>query len=966
MRKTFSIILMLFTVNALVANAQDVPGANIILNPSFDTDDAGWGHYFDYFWDPTNPLAAKASLSVEPKEGFTGNVYKVSIVDAGTASYSVQISYPMALEAGKKYSFKFKASADAARTISLDLQQNVAPNTNWWESDPINLTTTPTVLGPYYFTATMTDPSNLFKFYLGGGGTANGISAYFDDVEVAEIIPGTGVSLPDAPTNVVAVPGSSKAIVSFTPPANTGGLNIKSYTVISSPEGIKATGTSSPIKVAGLTNGTAYTFTVVATNALGNSVASAPSNAVTPVFAPTVYYVSPSGNDNNDGLSVNAPFATLTKAHASAIPADTIYVRTGTYPPFTIRNSGSSSGIITYKAYPGDKPVITCGPSGDWNLLQISASYITVDGIEVKGINDQLTLAQGEANYDKILAAMDAGTSPDYQSTTNTNTNGVSIGEAKIGVVHHVTVKNCKIHDCSAGGAGATNADYLVLENNEIFNNCWYTMWAPSGISVIHLTGTDEGSNIVIRGNRVYNNYTAVKWISIKAYSDGNGIIIDVNDASDAAFPAYTGKFLIENNVVYDNGGRGLYIISSQNAIFRNNTSYWNSKKSFSNGGEMVVYASKDITFVNNIGWANPAYSSENYGIRDDGAWGSNSNIIWKNNLAFNGTVGQPATFLAKTTTTSIDNTNKLGVNPLFVNPTIVPASADFKLQPTSPAINGGTSAYGLSTYDLAYAPRVQGGMVDMGAFEFASVITSDSGDGLKGEYFNNHSLKGTPAIVRVDATVNFDWGSGSYSTGQPADNFSVRWTGKVLPRYTGNYTFEVETDDGVRLWVNNVRIINKWMDNKKGTTKHKGKISLKAGTQYSIRMEYFEKKGNAVAKLRWSSAKQVCEIIPQSHLYSTPATTALARLDNDDKEQREAFLLYPNPTSGRCRIEFVNEGTDHVIIFNSSGNPIMNLKRFGNIEESIDLSGHPRGLYFARIITSTGIRTKKIVLGDY
>ncbi len=60
-------------------------GANIILNPSFNVNDAGWGHYFDYSWEPGNPLAAKASLSVEPKAGYTGNAYKVTIVNAGTA-----------------------------------------------------------------------------------------------------------------------------------------------------------------------------------------------------------------------------------------------------------------------------------------------------------------------------------------------------------------------------------------------------------------------------------------------------------------------------------------------------------------------------------------------------------------------------------------------------------------------------------------------------------------------------------------------------------------------------------------------------------------------------------------------------------------------------------------------------------------------------------------------------------------
>ncbi len=960
MRKTLTILLMLFVSGALVVNAQDIPGANIILNPSFDTSDAGWGKYFDYNWDPTNPLAASGNVSVVAKDGYTGKAYKVTIGNAGTANYSVQISYPVALEAGKTYSVTFKASADAPRTTTIVLQQNVAPKKTWWESPAINLTTTPTSLGPYFFTATTTDPSNLFKFFLGGGGTSNGISPYFDDVVVAEMVP-PGSTVPDVPTDIVATAGSSKATVSFTPPANTGGLTIKSYTAISSPGGIQATSSSSPITVPGLTNGTAYTFTVFATNAMGNSPISPSSNSVVPVFQPSVYYVSPSGNDNNDG-SMNAPWATFAKAHAAMIPGDTVLIRTGTYPPFTITKPGSASGIITYKAYPGENPVITCGPSGDWNLLQINASYITIDGIEVKGINDQLTLEQGEANYNKIEAALDAGAPADYQSTTNTNTNGISINDRNKPTVHHVTVKNCKIHDCSAGGFGATYADYLIIENNEIYNNSWYTMWATSGISVIYLIGTDAGANIVIRGNKVYNNYTSVKWISIRKYSDGNGIIIDVQHP-EGTYPGYTGKILVENNLVYDNGGRGLYIMSSQNALFRNNTSYWNSKKTFSNGGEMVVYDSKDVTFVNNIGWANPAYSNMNFAIRDDGNWGTNSNITWKNNIAFNGTAGQPSTYFNKTTTTSVDSSNKLGVDPLLINPTIITANANFALQSSSPAINAGTSGLGLSTFDLNYGPRVQAGAVDIGAYE-SGYAPPEPGDGLSGEYFNNISLRGTPAVTRVDSTVNFDWGSRSYSTSQSTNNFSARWSGTVLPSYSEYYTFEVESDNGVRLWVNNVEIISKWMNHKKeGTTKYTGTINLQAGTKYSIRMEYFENTGSAVIKLRWSSSSQSYEVVPRSQLFSTPATTEITVTSHPDNN--EAIYVYPNPNAGKFLMKFANEGPANIIISNWCGKAIMNLRRSGNVEEAIDISNYSRGLYFIRIQTSSGIKTQKIVLAD-
>ena len=89
------------------------------------------------------------------------------------------------------------------------------------------------------------------------------------------------VTVPGAPTGVTATAGNAKATVSFTAPAD-GGSPITSYTVTSSPGGKTATGSGSSIMVTGLTNGTVYTFTVKATNAVGTGPASAPSNSVTP------------------------------------------------------------------------------------------------------------------------------------------------------------------------------------------------------------------------------------------------------------------------------------------------------------------------------------------------------------------------------------------------------------------------------------------------------------------------------------------------------------------------------------------------------------------------------------------------------------------------------------------------------------------------------------------------------------
>ena len=153
-------------------------------------------------------------------------------------------------------------------------------------------------------------------------------------------------------------------------------------------------------------------------------------------------------------------------------------------------------------------------------------------------------------------------------------------------------------------------------------------------------------------------------------------------------------------------------------------------------------------------------------------------------------------------------------------------------------------------------------------------------GSGLTGQYFDNRDFTNL-ALTRVDAVVNFDWGSGTPASALGADTFSVRWTGRVLPRYSETYTFYTTTDDGVRLWVNNQQIINNWNDY--APTENRGTIALQVGQAYDIRMEYYENAGGASARLEWSSTTQFRQIIPQSQLLPTtqpsptPTVTATA-----------------------------------------------------------------------------------------
>jgi hypothetical protein len=241
-------------------------------------------------------------------------------------------------------------------------------------------------------------------------------------------------------------------------------------------------------------------------------------------------------------------------------------------------------------------------------------------------------------------------------------------------------------------------------------------------------------------------------------------------------------------------------------------------------------------------------------------------------NTTFTGLYAGTHTF---TVTNETGCTSPASVNVTIDTPPNPPAPiVSSVIQPTCTTATGSVTLSGLPSGNWTINP---GGITGSGSTKTITglspgnytytVDVPNTTTGLKAEYFNSKSLSGTPSLIRTDATINFDWGSGNPGSPINSDNFSVRWSGKIQPLYSEIYTFKTRSDDGIRLWINGTRIINNWTDH--SATFNEGTISLSAGVKYDIVLEYYENGGDAVAQLYWFSRNQREQIVPQSQLFS-------------------------------------------------------------------------------------------------
>jgi hypothetical protein len=185
-----------------------------------------------------------------------------------------------------------------------------------------------------------------------------------------------------------------------------------------------------------------------------------------------------------------------------------------------------------------------------------------------------------------------------------------------------------------------------------------------------------------------------------------------------------------------------------------------------------------------------------------------------------------------------------------------------------------------LPTPVLAQWQLLPGANYTVGAESNASVVIYPSpaanGSGLLGQYYTNSSTIYTNSnnfnptnlfLTRVDPVIDFTWTNGT-SPNLSNGLYTARWTGQVQPQFSETYVFDVRSDDGCRLWVNDQLLIDKWQS--QSATDWTNTITLQAGTRYDLKLEYLQSGGAAQAHLFWYSPSQPEEVIPNACLYPT------------------------------------------------------------------------------------------------
>jgi len=205
---------------------------------------------------------------------------------------------------------------------------------------------------------------------------------------------------------------------------------------------------------------------------------------------------------------------------------------------------------------------------------------------------------------------------------------------------------------------------------------------------------------------------------------------------------------------------------------------------------------------------------------------------------------------------------------------------------------------------------------------------------GLYAEYFNNINLKGEPVFTTTIKTINFNWGYGPIVPGsgpgcpKPGvvnhDKWSARWTGKLVPPGEGLYEIGIKADNGIKLFLDNEKIIDSWTDEAPGSFKV-ATFDFEKSKKYNIRVEFYENIGSCRCRLGLAPFKSDDSVEKAVNLAKKTdiAILCMGLSDEIEGEQLDKDEL-PLPEKQIELIKAVVKANPKTIIVLNNGTPVL------------------------------------------
>jgi parallel beta-helix repeat protein len=460
----------------------------------------------------------------------------------------------------------------------------------------------------------------------------------------------------------------------------------------------------------------------------------------------TKFYVSPTGNDANAGTSTSTAWASLQHAndtiaaHGATSGAGTcVIVQPGTYPTGVHitagGNAATAAGYLAYRCTVLDACIITGPTQGGaqggqfaWTQPNGPGSYVFVDGFVLKASKPAQGGIYGTGLYGQGIQLWDGN-----DTVANSPFS-----------VHHVWIVNNVISGYGQAGININDGEYFYAVHNTVYNNANAGCVAQgSGMGFVELkaipgsyvrTPDDADNpilghigsfNNVIGWNVVYNNATTACGTAANPYdSDGNNIILDtlnngVIGGTIVTGPSYPGSVLVDFNIVYNAGGRGIHLFRSENITVANNSCYNNNLDPYDNGAYRPCIG-------DNIGYNNSFFNNLAYGIPRPDLGQPNCAGTGQGCLGFNGAYagglavggGVPDRFfnnIAYCTTTN--QPFGYGCNPMFSNSAVRVSAGFYNAAHSGDALKVSGALPGpLKAQTTYYAAKVGGNQIQFAA----------------------------------------------------------------------------------------------------------------------------------------------------------------------------------------------------------------------------------------------------------